>query len=63
MKVKVRTTNHGPVGGYSAEISLDHGNTWKKVPNRYVGGGLVSFDSKDQAVKYAAKFAKQEMAR
>ena len=62
MKIKIRTTDHGPVGGFSAKISMDSGETWKRVPMRYVGGGLVSFDNKAQAIKYATIFAKQQVA-
>jgi len=60
MRVKIRTFDHGPIGGFSAAVSLDGGKTWKGVPMRYVGGSLVSFDSKAQAVKYARNFAKRE---
>jgi hypothetical protein len=62
IKVKIRTTDHGQIGGFSAEISLNGGETWKRVPMRYVGAGLVSFDNKAQAVKYATIYAKEQIA-
>lgn len=47
MKVQVRITNNGPIGGFTAEIKRD--GEWKRV-NRYIGAGLVSFDSRRQAL-------------
>lgn len=59
MKVQVRITNHGAVGGFIAEIK--RAGEWKRV-NKYIGGGLVSFDSRDQALK-AVKAEAHNMVR
>ncbi len=56
---RVRTYDHGVIGGFTAKISIDGGQIWHKVPPRYVGGGLVSFDNKAQALKFAAKMAQR----
>ena len=53
-KVKARITNHGVIGGFTAEIMKD--GKWKRL-NRYIGGGLVSFDSRAQAIKAIQKAA------
>jgi hypothetical protein len=59
MKVQVRITNNGPVGGFTAEIKRD--GEWNRV-NKWIGGGIVSFDSREQALK-ALKIEAQAMAR
>lgn len=51
-KVKARITNHGPIGGFTAEVMVN--GEWKRI-NKYVGGGLVSFDSREQALKAIRK--------
>ena len=48
MKIKARITNQGRIGGFIAEI--EGNGTWRRV-NKYIGGGLVSFDSREQALK------------
>lgn len=48
MKIKARITNQGGIGGFIAEI--EENGTWRRV-TKYVGGGLVSFDSREQALK------------
>ncbi len=60
---RVRTTNHGRIGGFSAEISADGGATWLKVPPKNVGGCPVSFDNKAQAIKAAEQAAKDDALR
>lgn len=60
---RVRTQDHGRVGGFTATVSIDGGATWKSVPLRLIGGGLVSFDSKAQTLKAADKFARNLMAK
>lgn len=56
MKYRIRTADHGPIGGISASISIDGGATWHRV-RKYVGGGLCNFDSKQQAYRAADKLA------
>jgi hypothetical protein len=56
MKVQVRITNNGPIGGFTAEIKRD--GEWKQVA-RYIGGGLVSFDSRKQAIEALQKEARR----
>ena len=48
MKIKARITNQGKIGGFIAEV--EENGKWRRV-NKYVGAGLVSFDSREQAVK------------
>lgn len=48
MKIKARITNQGRIGGFIAEI--EENGVWRRV-NKYIGGGLVSFDNREQAVK------------
>lgn len=48
MKVQARITNNGPVGGFTAEIKRN--GEWIRI-NKWLGGGVVSFDSRDQALK------------
>lgn len=59
MKIKARITNQGKIGGFIAEI--EENGKWRRV-NKYIGGGLVSFDSRDQALK-AIKAEGQKVAR
>ena len=54
MKVQVRITNNGPVGGFTAEIKKN--GEWNRI-NRFIGGGLVSFDSRKQAIEALQKEA------
>lgn len=56
MKVQVRITNNGPIGGFIAEIK--EVEEWKRL-NRYIGGGLVSFDSRKQAIEALQKEARR----
>ena len=62
-KYRVRTTDHGRIGGFSAEISADGGATWLRVPPKNVGGCPVSFDNKAQALKAAEQAAKEDVMR
>lgn len=48
MKIKVRITNNGPIGGFTAEIEKN--GKWTIV-NKWIGGGVVSFDSRSAALK------------
>lgn len=48
MKIKARITNHGTIGGFTTEVQEN--GEWRRI-NKYVGGGLVSFDSRAQALK------------
>ena len=57
---KVRTQDNGPIGGFTAKISVDGGQTWHQI-RKYVGGGLCSFDSKAQALKAADKEARKRL--
>lgn len=56
MKVQVRITNNGPIGGFLAEIKQD--DQWMRV-NRWIGGGIVSFDSRKQALEALQKEARK----
>lgn len=62
-KYRIRTTNHGRIGGFSAEISADGGASWLRVRPKNVGGCPVSFDSKVQALKAAEQAAKDDVLR
>lgn len=59
MKVQVRITNNGPIGGFTAEIKKD--GEWNRV-NKWIGGGIVSFDSREAALK-ALKIEAQALVR
>ncbi len=54
-KIKARITNNGVIGGFTAEVMVN--GVWKQI-NKYVGGGLVSFDSREQALKAIRKEAR-----
>lgn len=58
MKIKIRIRDDGQIGGFHGSVSVDGGQTWKRVPYRYIGGGQVAFDSRAQLIKYATKYAK-----
>ena len=55
-KVKARITNNGTIGGFTAEVVVN--GQWKRI-NKYISGGLVSFDSRDQALKAIHKEARR----
>lgn len=58
-KIKARITNNGRVGGFTAEIMIN--GEWKRI-NRFIGGGLVSFDSREQALKAIRRECKKVAA-
>jgi len=62
MKYKVRMQDRGPIGGWHGKISLDDGVTWIQL-RKYVGGGLVAFDSKKQLLREANKEAHRQQPR
>jgi hypothetical protein len=58
MTYKVRITPPKSfIEGWNGSISVDGGQTWIRL-TKYMGGGLVSFDSKDQLLKEAARTVK-----
>jgi hypothetical protein len=59
MKFKINyTTPKSQIEGWNGTISVDNGATWHRL-TKYVGGGLVSFDSKEQMVKEAKRLARR----
>lgn len=57
MTYKVRTTApKSQIEGWQGRVSVDGGTTWVRL-TKYIGGGLVSFDSRAQLMKEAAKVA------
>jgi hypothetical protein len=58
MTYKVRmTAPKSAIEGWNGKVSVDGGITWVRL-TKYVGGGLVAFDSKAQLLKAASKQAK-----
>lgn len=59
MTYKVRmTAPKTAIEGWHGRISIDGGTTWVRL-TKYVGGGLVAFDSQAQLMKEAAKVARR----
>ena len=59
MTYKVRmTAPKTAIEGSNGRISVDGGATWLRL-TKYVGGGLVAFDSQAQLMKEAAKVARR----
>jgi hypothetical protein len=57
MTYKVRmTAPKSQIEGWRGRVSVDGGASWIRL-TKYVGGGLVAFDSKIQLMKEAAKVA------
>jgi hypothetical protein len=57
MAYKVRMTSpKSQIEGWQGRVSVDGGATWIRL-TKYVGGGLVAFDSQAQLMKEAAKVA------
>lgn len=57
MAYKVRmTAPKSQIEGWQGRVSVDGGATWVRL-TKYVGGGVVSFDSQAQLMKEAAKVA------
>jgi hypothetical protein len=61
MTYKIRmTAPKSAYEGWLGRISVDGGTTWVRL-TKYVGGGLVAFDSQAQLTKEAARVARRLM--
>jgi hypothetical protein len=59
MTFKIRmTAPKSFIEGWNGRVSVDNGQTWVRL-TKYVGGGLVAFDSKAQLMKEASRVARQ----
>lgn len=59
MTYKVRTTApKSLIEGWNGRVSVDGGATWVRL-TKFVGGGLVAFDSEAQLMNEAAKVARR----
>ena len=59
MTYKVRTiAPKSAIEGWRGRVSVDGGVTWVRL-TKYVGGGLVAFDSQAQLMKEAARVARR----
>lgn len=59
MAYKIRmTAPKSQIEGWNGQLSVDGGATWVRL-TKYVGGGLVAFDSKAQLMKEAEKVARR----
>jgi hypothetical protein len=59
MTYKVRmTAPKSQIEGWNGRVSVDGGITWVRL-TKYVGGGLVAFDSEAQLMKEAGKVARR----
>jgi hypothetical protein len=59
MAYKVRmTAPKSQIEGWRGRVSVDGGATWVRL-TKYVGGGLVAFDSQAQLMKEATRVARR----